>query len=580
MTTPEKNKMKENPTLTQTGLQMLEHGKIRPSPTNPRKKFDAVALRELADSILEHGIVQPVLVRPVPARFKIHEPSLLNKRWKLIDTHNADQELEFGSEQQARTEAGAQNLEPYFEIVAGERRWRAAGLAVISPIPVIVRNLTDSEVLEIQYIENLQRQDLTALEEGEGFAKLIGSGKYTADTLAEKLGISRSAVFGRLKLTRLLAPVREALEADQIKHSIAERIAQVPGLELQKKLLKQAVTGRWAGQGAMSVAGLEELIEEDYTAKLKGAPFDQADAKLDPKAGACASCPKRSGNMKEMFPDIGSPDVCTDVECFRGKQALGVEQKLLEAAAQGQRVVSAKDYAKTGYGVYTEASETCYEDGKRRSYKQCAGKSEVKPILTVNRSGALIEVFDKRDLNTIKKALPKQAERKDSPKEEERKERMKFMERVAVEARSQLIRTAARPIKKFDMAFLRSLLHLLALQNEFGMEEAIDKFWPSLRHEKNLKIKDEAHGVQVFMQRAKELESEENYICWIVGLLVEAHVNYDAKLDPTFTDACRVFGVDVVKVERELEAKEKGGAAAKAKPEVKKAAKAGKGAKK
>lgn len=146
------------------GYKMLKHGDIHPSPTNPRKYFDADKLKALAGNIAEQGILQPLVVR--------------------CTVHPIGETVRY-------------------ELVAGERRWRASEIAKLDLVPCMVRNLSDNEVLEIQYIENLQREDLTALEEAEGFKQLIDSGAYTADTLAEKLGMSRSHVFNRLKLMKL-----------------------------------------------------------------------------------------------------------------------------------------------------------------------------------------------------------------------------------------------------------------------------------------------------------------------------------------------------------------------------------------
>lgn len=140
------------------------------SKTNPRKHFDAAALKELAESIAKHGVLQAILVRPNGADGK-------------------------------------------FELVAGERRWRAAKLAQLDRIPVTVRELSDTEALELQVVENLQRTDLHPLEEAEGYESLMkcqhADGRtYTADEIAAKVGKSRSYVYSRLKYTALCKEAR------------------------------------------------------------------------------------------------------------------------------------------------------------------------------------------------------------------------------------------------------------------------------------------------------------------------------------------------------------------------------------
>ena len=127
---------------------------ITASKTNPRKIFDDAALADLAASIGKHGVAQPILLRP---------------------TH---------------VDAGI----TYFEVVAGERRFRASKLAGKTTVPAIVRNLSDAEALEIQVIENLQRQDLHPLEEAEGFEVLMRENGYTAEVMAEKTGKSKAYI--------------------------------------------------------------------------------------------------------------------------------------------------------------------------------------------------------------------------------------------------------------------------------------------------------------------------------------------------------------------------------------------------
>jgi ParB family chromosome partitioning protein len=138
---------------------------IRPSPFNPRKTFLEEDLVELADSIRQKGLVQPIIVRPEP--------------------HGAG-----------------------FEIVAGERRWRAAQKAGVHLVPVIVRDLGDQEVLELAIIENVQRADLNAIEEATGYRDLVERFGYTQDRLAEVIGKSRSHLANTLRLLKLPAAVQ------------------------------------------------------------------------------------------------------------------------------------------------------------------------------------------------------------------------------------------------------------------------------------------------------------------------------------------------------------------------------------
>jgi ParB family chromosome partitioning protein len=143
---------------------------IRPSAFQPRRRFAEAELDALAQSIREKGILQPLLVRPLAGE------------------------------------------EAAFELVAGERRWRAAQRVGMHEVPVIVRPLADSEALEIALVENLQREDLSALEEAEAYSRLIWEFGRTQGSLAEAVGKSRSHVANTLRLLSLPAPVRRRLE--------------------------------------------------------------------------------------------------------------------------------------------------------------------------------------------------------------------------------------------------------------------------------------------------------------------------------------------------------------------------------
>jgi ParB family transcriptional regulator, chromosome partitioning protein len=142
------------------GQRHLPIGQLEPSPLQPRRHFDAAELEALADSIRANGILQPILVRRHPTRPEIHE------------------------------------------IVAGERRWRAAQLAKLHEVPVVVRDLANREVLELALVENLQRHDLSALEEAEGYHRLIEEFGLAQEDLARNVGKSRAHIANTLRLLK------------------------------------------------------------------------------------------------------------------------------------------------------------------------------------------------------------------------------------------------------------------------------------------------------------------------------------------------------------------------------------------
>ncbi|HHX69411.1 MAG TPA: ParB/RepB/Spo0J family partition protein, partial [Gallicola sp.] len=145
---------------------------IDPNPDQPRKNFDQTSIQDLSKSIREHGVVQPIIVKP----FK----------------------------------------ENRYVIVAGERRWRAARAAGLDKIPVIIRDFNDQEMLEIALIENLQREDLNPIEEAEGISALIENHSLTQEQVADRLGKSRPAITNSLRLLKLPRQVKNLLESGKL----------------------------------------------------------------------------------------------------------------------------------------------------------------------------------------------------------------------------------------------------------------------------------------------------------------------------------------------------------------------------
>jgi ParB/RepB/Spo0J family partition protein len=335
---------------------------IAPSPTNPRKHFDKDALADLTESVRKHGIIQPVLVRSGSSK---SNPRVL------------------------------------WELVAGERRYRAATAAGLEESPCIVRTLTDVEALELQVIENLQRADLHALEEAEGYEQLMKLHAYTADDIAAKVGKSKAYVYARLKLCALCGDAREAFYAGDLNPSTALLVARIPTEKVQKAALKELVAKDHRGE-VMPVRMAAEHIQKSYMLRLKEAPFSPNDEKLAPKAGGCAACPKRTGNQPELFGDVKSGDVCTDPQCFAAKKDAHYARIRAEAEAKGAKVISGKDakaikqfhYASLGLG-WIAADHHIYEDDKQRTAKQILGKAHVWTLLEDPFTRELVPIIQK-----------------------------------------------------------------------------------------------------------------------------------------------------------------------------------------
>jgi ParB family chromosome partitioning protein len=186
----------------QSGVREVEIGRIHPNPSQPRSHFDEDSIAELAESITQRGVLQPVLLRP----------------------HGEN-----------------------FQLVAGERRWRAAQRARLHTIPAIVRDIDDSTSAEIALIENVQRQDLSAIEEAEGYKKLIISYGHTQDELAKLVHKSRSHIANLLRLLDLPTEVREMLLRGDISMGHARAIAtREDAGDLARQIVSQGLSVRQA----------------------------------------------------------------------------------------------------------------------------------------------------------------------------------------------------------------------------------------------------------------------------------------------------------------------------------------------
>jgi len=199
---------------------------IRPNPYQPRKTFDETALKELADSIKERGVFQPILVR--------------------------------------------KSLKGY-ELIAGERRVKASKLAGVKDIPAIVLNFNDADMMEVSILENLQREDLTPIEEAQGYDQIINKLGYTQDELAKKLGKSRTYITNILRLLKLPLKVQEMVNKGKISYGHARALL---GLNDEDKILDIATR---ISSDDLTVRDVEKLVKgkpkQPQTNKPKTNPY-------------------------------------------------------------------------------------------------------------------------------------------------------------------------------------------------------------------------------------------------------------------------------------------------------------------
>jgi len=320
---------------------MIAVALIDESPINPRKHFDKTQLEELAASVAEYGILEPLLVR----------------------------EKENGR----------------YEVVAGARRIRAAKMVKLAEVPVMIREFTDAEVFRVQLAENLDRADLTPLEEAEAFGKLRDEGNSVQE-VARIVKRRTPEVAARLGLLTLPKKVKDALASGLLPVGHAELIGRIPDKKLQEDALAEILRD-WSEHdeskkvvAPLPLAAAKRLVEEQFMTSLDNAAFDPEDIDLSP-LGACSTCPHRSGNATLLFGDVKRKNLCTNPADFRLKTEKHL-QRLKEAGyavlLRKEDVKRAFPYADNPYHLspdYIDLERTCPFDPKNRTYQSLLGRN-------------------------------------------------------------------------------------------------------------------------------------------------------------------------------------------------------------
>jgi ParB family chromosome partitioning protein len=247
------------PAAVVNGIRHLGIDAIERSPFQPRTEFDPEQIRELASSIKQRGVIQPLLVRPIKT------------------TSTATGLLPVG-------EGGRR-----YELIAGERRWRAAREAGLTTVPAIVREASDQETLEIALIENLQREDLNAIEEARAYDQLATQFKLTQEQIAEKVGRSRAAVANSTRLLGLPTEVQSWVADDRLSVGHAKAILGLPSPTEQRlvaeRVLKRSLTVRETEQLVEQLKGEGKVRSRVLTATVKSAHVLAIEERLQQKFG-------------------------------------------------------------------------------------------------------------------------------------------------------------------------------------------------------------------------------------------------------------------------------------------------------
>lgn len=292
--------------VAERNITMVALASIQPSGYNPRKNFDETSLAELAESIRQQGVLQPIGVRPI-----------------------ADDRL---------------------EIVFGERRYRASLMAGLEEIPAIVMEISDETAEEMAVTENLQRKDVTPIEEANAYQKLIESGRHDVQSLAVQFGKNESYIRTRLKFVSLIPEIAQLLEQDELTISVATEICRY-GEDIQhdiyEKHLKEGVLyNSWRGMKASEVA---KNIERSYTTDLKRYFFDKT---------VCLSCPHNTNNMM-LFCEEGSCGNCANRKCLEEMNASYLAEKAVQLMEQLPFALLCRDF----YGCNEKVVEQLVASG-------------------------------------------------------------------------------------------------------------------------------------------------------------------------------------------------------------------------
>ena len=433
---------------------------ITPSRTNPRRHFRDDKMYDLVQPIKASGVLQPILVRPLPAD-RLEETFRDRTVGQLLPTH---------------------------EIIAGERRYRAATLAELTEIPCAIRDMTDGEVLEAQLVENLQRADLSELEEAEGYDTLMAHSAINADRVAEKIGKSRSYVYSRLKLLDLCPAAKEGLRQGHIDHTRALLIARIPDTQLQEKALAEAASKTGQGELVHSTRGFTTWLQQNVMLPLDKAPFQITDARLVKDAGSCKDCPKRTGAAPDIFQDVLGADICIDPPCYHRKADAHLGALQAKAEALGATLLHGREVAALcsadsdvvkGYSPLTqERHDTA--SGQPATLAQLLKDDMPETVLIENpHTRALVHAVETAGVETfllasglVKRTQGTTGKKAAAPAKSSVKERL---ERAA----SNINRAADREYRVAAMTEIRAQLH--ALNKEiWAYDELMDFVTPKL----------------------------------------------------------------------------------------------------
>jgi len=351
------------PLLVDGRFEQLPIAQISANPHNYRKTRDAEEDKRLEESVRTKGVLQPLLVRPVAGK------------------------------------------DDRYEVVFGNRRLLAARSAKLSFVPCQIRAMADAEALEVALVENVQRKDVHPIEEAEGFAELVRAYKYSVADIATKTGRTENWVRSRLRLAEVDKAGRKACLDGKLSAAIVMMVARLAPAELQPEAFAELV--RESQFRPMHEAYARRTVLMRYVRRMENAEWRLDDAKLEPQAGPCSSCPKRSANDRGLFAEVDKEDICLDGACWQNKLGIHRTAMLARAEKEGITVLegAAAKKAIRGEG-YLHADDTEWNGKKHVQIRTIAEKAKVQPVLAIDDDRGLVTLYPEAK---VLKSLPKGA---------------------------------------------------------------------------------------------------------------------------------------------------------------------------
>lgn len=355
---------KTNGTNATTEIRWLNRRQIIVGDLQPRKHFEQSKIDELVGSFREHGFdpgVSHLLVRPLGETRIEHEED--SKHWFIRRRDSKEQPegtngwVTVGTAESAAAAAAVSGAEEMFELVLGERRYRASEIVELDAVPVVVKELDDVTVLKLQLVENMQRESLTPMEEAMAFQRLNGLGQ-TLEEIGKSVGMTERVVQDRILLCRHFGTeIATAIDIGEISATHGLVLAQVPSPALRNELLQKVLHPPDGSSAPWPISALRAHVKMDYVIDLRSAKFDTKDETLLPVdfeeghefenehrlfGGACTDCPFNVQSEARV-----TVPMCTNPQCFQMKEIAAHERwrELVAADPSEEREVVTLSHA-------------------------------------------------------------------------------------------------------------------------------------------------------------------------------------------------------------------------------------------